>query len=290
MRDSDVRDPRQADAGRPQGALPSVRKASPEPIGKRPTPSAPSKPAGVLPGSAALDVVLYSLKFGEAPRIGIVGDTGTGKSVAMRAICAEYLRRSVGIVFACDKAGASGFDGQRRTTVDDLRLHPMEREPRAVVFTGDVFEGLDPNPEQVAQFCWQLAARRVPTLQAVDELKWAAKNGWWHKRVKWLPQSCSEGRKHGVGIVWASQVPQDAPREAFDQAGVIVTYRLAGLPLDRLEERNYLNGIERSTIEQLPGDDSPPGERGRCVILRRGRPWDGKFCRFDESRKPTAGP
>jgi hypothetical protein len=212
--------------------------------------------------------------------VAVVGDRGTGKSTAIKAICRAYLKKSVGLVLASDKGGASGFEGQRRATVDDLRQHPMDRDPRAVVFTGDIWAGTDPDPEAVAAFAWQCAARRVPTLQAVDELKWAAKNAWWRRGVKWLPQSCSEGRKHGVGIIWASQSPQDAPREAIEEASLVICYRLAGLGLDRLEERNYLRGMDRHIVEGLPGDRTPPNERGRCVILRRGEAWDGQFYRY----------
>lgn len=276
-----VRDSGQAKSGGPSRAVPKVCASGAIAVPERSARArSTASPAAVASGSAALDVVLYSLAFGEAPCVGIVGDRGTGKSTAMRAICAEYLHRSVGVVLACDKGGKSGFAGQARVDVDDLRVRPMAPEPRAVVFTGDPFEGVDPDPEAVSAFAWQLAARRVPVVQAVDELKWAARGGWWKRGVKWLPQSCSEGRKHGVGIVWASQSPQDAPREAFEQASLVICYRLAGMGLDRLEERNYLLGMDRAVVEGLPGDSVSPSERGRCVILRRGEHWDGKFYKF----------
>jgi len=220
------------------------------------------------------------MQFGEAPRVGFVGDTGTGKSRAMRAVVAGWLARDPGVVLACDKAGASGLPGQRRVSVSDLALNPMAAEPRAVVFVGDLAAGVDPDAEAVAAFGWQLRARHVGSLIVVDELKWAARGGWWRKGVSWLPQTCSEGRKHGVGILWGSQSPQDAPREAIEEAGVIVVFRMAGLGVRCLEDRNYLVGMPEGTLEALPGEESPPVDRGRCVILRRGRPWDGRFYRF----------
>ncbi len=281
MSSKELSDPRAGRARGPQGAVPALSSVGARQFGKpaqRPPSAAP--PARVCGNAEAVAAVLYSLSFGEAPCIGIVGDRGTGKSTAMKAICAEYLRRSVGLVLACDKGGKSGFIGQRRVDVADLGAHPMEPSPRAVVFTGDPFTGVDPDPEAVAEFGWKLAARGVPVLIADDELKWAAKNGWWRKGVKWLPQCCSEGRKHGVGFAWASQSPQDAPREPFEESGSLITYRLAGLGLDRLEERGYLRGIDRAVIEGLPGDKAPPAERGRCVLLQRGEVWDGKFYRF----------
>lgn len=266
---------------RPQGSVSGVPQSGSERVRKPAPPAPPSSSSGKIRGSsAAVEACLYSLTYGEDPCIGIVGDRGTGKSYAMKAICSGYLRRSVGLVLACDKGGKSGFEGQRRIDVADLGVHPMAAEPRAVVFAGDPYSGLDPDPEAVARFAWQLSARHVPTLQAVDELKWAARGGWWRKGTRWLPQSCSEGRKHSVGILWASQSPQDAPREAFEEAGIVICYRLAGLGLDRLEERCYLRGVDRSVIEGLPGDSAPPSDRGRCVLLRRGESWDGSFYRF----------
>lgn len=220
------------------------------------------------------------MSFGEAPCVGLIGDRGAGKSRAMRALITGWLARDPGVVLALDKGGASGFEGQRRVSLSDLRLHPMAPSPRVVVFTGDLSACLDPEAEAVARFAWRLRASRTNSVVAVDELKWIARNGWWRKDVKWLPQTCSEGRKHHVGIFWASQCPQDAPREAFAECDPLVTFRLAGNELERLDERGYLRGIPGGTIEDLPGDTAPPSERGRCLLLRRGRPWDGRFYRF----------
>jgi hypothetical protein len=223
---------------------------------------------------------LACMQYAEAPRVGFIGDTGTGKSRAMRAVMAGWLTRNPGVVLALDKGGSSGFEGQRRVSLSDLRLQPMAAEPRAVVFTGDLSSGVNPGAEEVAGFAWRLRSARCGSLVVVDELKWAAKNGWWQKGARWLPQICSEGRKHDVGILWGSQSPQDAPREAIEEAGLLVVFRLAGLGVRCLRDRDYLLGMPDGTLEALPGEESPPAERGRCVIIRRGRPWDGRFHRF----------
>lgn len=275
---SKLQNPGNGRTPRPQGEVSVLR----EPVAGEARDGAAATPPKVAKatGGDPVALCLYSMNFGEAPCVGIVGDRGTGKSRAMRALVAGWLSRDPGVVLALDKGGASGFEGQRRVSLSDLRLHPMAPSPRAVVFTGDLGAGLDPDAEGVARFAWQLRASRTNTLLAVDELKWAAKNGWWRKGVHWLPQSCSEGRKHHVGVLWGSQSPQDAPREAFEECDPLVVFRLAGLGLDRLRDRGYLVGIPDLTIERLPGDDSPPDERGRCLILRRGRPWNRKFYRF----------
>jgi hypothetical protein len=225
-------------------------------------------------------VCLSSLNYGEAPCVGFLGDRGTGKSRAMRAVAAGWLARSPGVVLALDKAGASGFAGQRRVSLADLRLHPPDREPRAIVFVGDLASGLDPEAEGVARFAWQLRATRTGSLVVVDELKWAAKAGFWRARAVWLPQTCTEGRKHDVGILWASQCPQDAPREAIEEASLLVVYHMAGLSVRCLRDRNYLVGMPAGVLEHLPSDLDPPMERGKCLILRRGHAWDRRFYRF----------
>jgi len=223
---------------RPQEALPVLRASG---RGSAQDAAAVALEAQPSPQGLACDPVaicLSSLSFGEAPCVGFVGDRGTGKSRAMRAVAEGWLARSAGVVLALDKAGASGFAGQRRVSLADLRLHPPDREPRAIVFVGDLASGLDPEAEGVARFAWQLRATRTGSLVVVDELKWAAKAGFWRARAVWLPQTCTEGRKHDVGILWASQCPQDAPREAIEEASLLVVYRMAGLSVRCLRDRN----------------------------------------------------
>lgn len=263
---------------RPAGPLPVLREARPGEVGQPTKVEAPK--AAKAPGCDPVEVSLSCMKFGEAPRIGCVGDTGTGKSRAMKALAAGWLARNPGVVLALDKGGASGFEGQRRVNESDLRLHPMAAEPRVVVFVGELAAGVDPDPEEAARIAWRLRSTRVGSLVVVDELKWCARAAWWKKGVRWLPQVCSEGRKHDVGILWGSQSPQDAPREAIEEAGVLVVFRLAGLGVRCLRDRDYLGGMPDGTLESLPGEESPPDARGKCVILRRGRAWDGRFHRF----------
>jgi hypothetical protein len=270
--------PAEVEPGRPQGALPVLR--PPLPGEARDEAKVAPPKASSRAGGDPVALCLYSMIFGEAPCVGLVGDRGTGKSRAMRALVAGWLARDPGVVLALDKGGASGFEGQRRVSLSDLRLHPMSPSPRVVVFVGDLGAGLDPDAEAVARFAWQLRVSRTNSLVALDELKWSAKNGWWRKGIVWLPQTCSEGRKHHVGFLWGSQSPQDAPREPFEESDPLVVFRLAGLGVRCLGDRGYLTGVPDGALEALPGDDSPPSERGLCVILRRGKPWDRKRYRF----------
>jgi hypothetical protein len=275
-----VQPPNPGQPARPQESLPTVRPAAggtTRELAQAPlSTKAPSR--GVA--GDAVEVVLGSMRFGEAPCVGFVGDRGWGKSTAMKAVVRGWLARNPGIVLVCDKGGASGFEGQRRVSVSDLRLRPMLPEPRVVVFTGDLSTGTDPDVEAVAEFAWKLRAVRCGSLVVDDELKWLARGGWWRKGVKWVPQTCTEGRKHDCGLLWAAQSPQDAPRESFEESSFLVVGHLAGLGVRCLRDREYLLGMPDGTLESLPDDQTAPSERGRCVILRRSKPWNGKFYRF----------
>lgn len=277
---SQVQSANTASLARPEGQVPALRGDGSGVAQESPHAPMSTASKGSRVGSDPIEICLAGMSYGEAPRIGFVGDTGTGKSRAMRAVVAGWLARNPGVVLACDKGGSSGFDGQRRVNLSDLRLTPMLPEPRAVVFTGDLSSGLDPDAEAVAAFAWRLRATRTESLVVVDELKWCARAGFWQRRARWLPQTCTEGRKHGVGILWGVQFAQDAPREAIEEAGSLVVFRQAGLAVECLRRRNYLLGMPEGTLERLPGEETPPPARGRCVILRRGQQWDGRFHRF----------
>lgn len=267
-------DPRQA------RALPALQALGGSVDGKpSQAPEPPPPPRRRLEGDPVA-IILAGMQYGEAPCVGFLGDRGWGKSRAMKAAARGWLARNPGVVLALDKAGGSGFEGQRRVSLSDLRLHPMAPEPRAVVFTGDLAAGLDPDPEEVAAFAWRLRATRTGSLVCVDELKWCARGGWWRKGIRWVPQTATEGRKHDVGLLWAAQSPQDAPREAIEESLHLVVGHMAGLGVRCLRDRDYLLGMPDGTLEALPGEETVPAGRGRCVILRRGQPWDGRFYRF----------
>ena len=70
------------------------------------------------------------------------------------------------------------------------------------------------------------------------------------------------------------------PNEPFEQSNAILCFRLAGLGLERLRERNYLEGGAGDVICKLPGMERPPNERGAFVLLRRGQAWNRKIYRF----------
>lgn len=241
---------------------------------------------GFTPGDEAAAEALASLDYGEAPQVGILGDTGTGKTEAARRLIDLYLRKSQGWALVVDdKELRPRYDGQLRRDVEDLVAHPVDpRGRRVVVFRGEPSAGVAADPEEVAELAWKRAARRRPSLIVHDELVAGRadfiKSRQWRKGIVYMPKSFTLGRSPGVGDLWAAQSPQEVPIDPFEQSHCILCFRLAGLGLETLRARNYLNGGAELVIPQLHGPPLPPQQRGDFVLLRRGQPWNGKIYKF----------
>lgn len=241
------------------------------------------------PGSEAVAEALAQLDYGEAPQIGILGDTGCGKTTLSLELLKAYMQKFAGSIFIVDdKELTTRFEGQQRIDVDDLRAHPIDwQQGRVVVFRGLVVRGQRVDLEQVAELAWARAGRGRKTLVVYDELiagreDTLCKNSQWRAGVKWVPQSFTMGRSPGVADVWGAQSPQDVPNEVFNQSSAIFTFRLAGSGLAKLKERGYTVGGAEEVIPRLAGPPRPPGERGEFVLLRRGLPWDRKIYKFEK--------
>jgi Helicase HerA, central domain len=246
--------------------------------------------AGAMrPGDEAAADVLAQLDYGEAPHVGLLGDTGTGKTTAMQYLIALYLKKSPGSVFIVDdKELRARFAGQERRDVADLRARPIDPEApnsRVIVFRGDPAKGQMVDVEEVCALAWARVAHGRKTLIVLDELiagreEVLCKNTQWRKGITNTPRVFTAGRVVGIGTIWGAQSPQDVPKDPFEQSAAILTFRLAGLGLDRLRERNYLSGGAGDAIERLHGPPDPPAMRGDFAQLRRGRPWNGKIYKF----------
>src|SRR5688572_17041527 len=94
--------------------MPSARAA----VSERPQPSqgAQLAPSGTYAdGAIAARDALAILKFGEAPRVGILGDSGTGKTHAMRWLIAAYLEMQPrGVALVIDDKPKLRYKGQLR--------------------------------------------------------------------------------------------------------------------------------------------------------------------------------
>jgi hypothetical protein len=249
-------------------------------------PLAREAPRALTPGDEAAREALASLNYGEAPQVGVLGDTGCGKTIAMNAIVALYLKMSPGWVLVVDdKELRPRYEGQQRRDVADLVARPHDPNgSRVIVFRGVPSQGIDADPEEVAELAWKRAARGRKSLVVHDELVAGRtafiKSRQWRKGVEYMPKSFTKGRSPGVGDLWGAQSPQEVPLDPFEQSHMILCFRLAGLGLEALASRDYLLGGAEAVIPKLPGPPMPPDQRGVFVALRRGLPWNGKFYKF----------
>jgi hypothetical protein len=255
-----------------------------------------AKQAGVAlapahrPGAEAIDEALAQLEYSEAPQIGVLGDTGCGKTTLTLELVQAYLRGSPGsVLIVDDKELTTKYSGQERRDREDLVARPVDFQlGRVVVFRGDVGRGQRVNLEEVAELAWVRVGKGRKTLVVYDELiagrEELCKNQQWRKGVTWVPRSFTMGRSPGIADIWGAQEPADVPREVFNQSSAIFTFRLAGTGLQRLQERGYLEGGAADVVPRLPGPPLPPSQRGEFVLLRRGQPWNRKIYKFERGR------
>jgi hypothetical protein len=236
-------------------------------------------------GKVAAKVALAPLAMGEGPRIGVLGDSGCGKTEAMRRLVKEYLARmpKAPVFVIDDKELRAQFEGQERRDRLDMKNRKPKPEPRVVVFRGDRFSRAtgEVDPEEIAEIQWNMAQKGRPSLVVYDELDKAANMAMWKlgdaSTVRW---AFIKGRSSGASSLWGTQETQAVPREAFNQSSCLLVFRMVGNPLRLLKGRGYLEGGVEDIIPALPGDELPPNKRGYFVLLRRGRPWDQKVYRF----------
>lgn len=165
-----------------------------------------------------------------------------------------------------------------RISPADYAARPVQPGCRVVIFRVGMMGEV--NPEEIAHFTAALAERKWGSLTVNDELDQAVTEGHWKSRSVFMPRMFVRGRTAGLAQLWGTVSPHEVPRQAFEQSSEIWCFKMAGVGLRLLREREYLNGIEAGTIEQLAGYPLPPEERGEFVRLQRGRAWDGKIYKF----------
>lgn len=236
-------------------------------------------------GRLAIEQALKPLESREGARIGVLGDSGCGKTQIMQHIVATYLKRKKDAIALVvdDKGKKAAFKGQERRDVAELQSRPLDpKGPRIVVFRGDRFDRQtgEVDPETVAQLQWKLSQLPRPTIGVYDELDKACNHAQWRDNDSSVRWGFSKGRDVEMSMLWGTQETQAVPAEAFNQSSNIFAFRMMGAPLRLLKQRGYLEGGAEKVIEHLPGDELPREQRGYFVLLRRGRPWDGKVYRY----------
>jgi hypothetical protein len=273
----------------PQRPVPPLRGRSPDGANQPPAPTVPGRPAAhFTPGERAADLVLESLaRSGEAPRVGLVGITGAGKTHAAKAFARGWLLRSQGIFVTVDAKANKRYDDliessrtAVRASVSDLRVRPLLPGTRHVIFRADPFRGVDVDPSEISAWCWAMAPR-TPTCVLDDELvPFAARFGMWlGGDGGWVQRSFITGREHGLGRIWCTVSFAGVPVDASGQS-VILAFKTAPSDVRLLRKRDYLIGVPDGLLENLPGPPLPYAERGVFVVLIPGVPWDGCLYKF----------
>lgn len=234
-------------------------------------------------GIAATDVCLRPTGAGEGVRVGFIGDSGSGKTFAMVRFVERYLATTRGCAFIVDdKEREARFAGQQRLNVADLARRPPDPEPRAVVFRGSMFDGVEASPEDTCRYAWQVARHGVPVLVVADEIERAAANGQWRRGVDWVPRTFGQGRAAGVSIFWGAQSPQMAPTECFEQSSVLCLFKIDSIGARLLIQRGYITEEQAAQLAAFPGQEAEKSKRGNFLLAVRGQGVTGPF-RFAKS-------
>lgn len=248
-------------------------------------------------GRLAAQQALTSIRYGEGPRVGVIGDTRCGKSEVMKWMIGLYLKSCRGIVLIADDKypDRAQYAGHLRRDIADLESRPPEGEPRVVVLRGDPSKGarggLD--LESIARKQWDMARHKRESVAVYDELDRACNGGQWLQQPSDIGWTFGKGGGGGIGAFWGLQETESAPREPFNCSTHIIVVRCVGNPVRLLKARGYCEGGADRVIPRLPGDELPPAQRGYFLLLARGRPWDGHVYRFPgpaPSYAPTEKP
>jgi hypothetical protein len=254
-----------------------------------PAPRLPAKaalpnayPATVAPGDRAADQAFARLDWGEAPAVGILGKSGTGKTEAARCLIPHYLRRSGGIVIVVDdKELKPRYEGQCYADTAEIARRPLKPEPRVIVVRGEPAKMIGVDHEQVAAFQQSLAATGLKTLCVHDEMADAARYGQWIAgKDSLLARQFVKGRVVGVGKLWLTQIPAYVPDEPWTQSSAILCFNVDAGTLARLQRHRWIDDRLAARIASLPDGNVPPAQRGYFVLLEPECGSDGQVYRF----------
>jgi hypothetical protein len=236
----------------------------------------------VASGHQAARLAFARVDWGEAPAIGILGKSGTGKTEAARRLIPHYLARSGGIVLVVDdKELRPRYEGQCYADPADVAVRPPAPEPRVIVFRGEPLKMVGVDHEKVAIYQQGLAARGFKTVCVHDEMSDAARYGHWKAgKDSLLASQFVKGRVIGVGKIWLTQLPQFIPDEPWSQSTAILCFAVDETTLARLRRARFVDDRHARIIRGLPDGNVPPGERGRFVLLLPECAGDGRVYRF----------
>jgi hypothetical protein len=255
----------------PAPAAARSRKATPKKSRVAP-PAAAAESSVRRDGAAALALITEPLRRGDGFRHLWLGDTGTGKTVAMRALVDHPGQ----LVLVHDDSKARPEYPQLRYfgTPGELLALPADEVEHlhAAAFRGDVFAGVACEVEDVAALALQAARARIPCRLVVDEWERAMSDGGRKLEAASLRTCLTTGRSMALSVAGGAQIPQRVGDVVINSASSVGLFRLGPAGLNYLDERLY---FDRRMLEVIPRL-----QVGDFVLHRPGHPWDGVVYRF----------
>ena len=239
-------------------------------------------PRTVAPGDRAADKAFARLGWAEAPALGVLGKSGTGKTELARRLIPIYLARTAGIVIVVDdKELKPRYEGQYYIDPDEPERRKPAPEPHVIVFRGQPSEMIGVDHEAVAVYQQRLAAMGFKTLCVHDEMSDAARYGQWLAGSdSLLARQFVKGRKVNVGKIWLTQLPAFVPEEPWTQSTSIFCFNVDQPTLNRLRKHKWIDDRLERTIAALPDGNVEPSKRGYFVLLEPDCRSDGQIYRF----------
>jgi hypothetical protein len=223
-------------------------------------------------GQAAIALITEPMRRGDGYRHLNLGDTGTGKTWAMR----ELVRVPGQLVLIHDdsKAEPEYPDDARyfKTTLELEQLPADQADFAAAAFRGDPYAGITCEVENVAELAVMCARARVPTRLVIDEWERAMSDGGRKLEAPSLRTALTTGRAMGLCVVGGTQTPQRLGDVVINSASSVSLFRLGPSGVNYLDERLY---FDRQMLELVPRL-----QVGDFVIHRPGHPWDRCVYRF----------
>lgn len=223
-------------------------------------------------GAQALALITEPLRRGDGFRHLWLGDTGTGKTVAMRALV-DYPGQLV-LIHDDSKARPEYPHVRYFHAPAQLLAAPADevQELNAVAFRGDPYAGVVCEVEDVAALALQAARAHIPTRLVVDEWERAMSDGGRKMEAPSLRTCLTTGRSMALSVAGGAQIPQRVGDVVINSASSVGLFRLGPGGLNYLDERLY---FDRRMLDVVVGL-----QVGDFVVHRPGFPWDGCVYRF----------
>lgn len=232
--------------------------------------TAPKRHFGDESLTSAIPDLIRSLEKHEGYRIGVLGESGAGKTSAIKLFLAQPFD---GITLIHDeKAGPPQFEGFR---VERASLSGVPNEAHTVVFRGDPFKSTRVDVDSVAKLALKLARYKVPVRLVIDELDRAVSPGGKALTSEAVRECITQGRAMGLCVLWSTQLPQRAPVEMLDNASALVIGRCGPRAANYLEERCYMTNDVVSAIMNLRAHYEDNRTVGELCVWRNGKKWNG---------------